>query len=373
MKSLLVLLVVVAYRVSFSASEIKAGPGQITISGNFSSVEDKEKTYFNLAAGMKGEQGMKGEKGEPGPPCVLDPETRANLTAEIKKCAFPSSCKELYECDPTLPSGYHEIWTRKGVKKVYCKMNSDCNGTGGWMRVAYIDANNDTRSCNKRELNHTTIILECPRIPFGCTPLPLYMCTRSHPDKHGCSSVTFSTHGVPYTKVCGRAHGYQLGNVSAFYSYKHREQDLESAYVSGLSVTRGKEGERKHIWTFAAGYSKNASGNASLNCPCATNKGPTEPPFVDKNYFCETGNLNERQEREELPDILWDSKKCASNSTCCEHDDPWFTTTVNRKLKNEEKKSARDDIEVRLCQPSESETENMREDIGLKELEIYIY
>ena len=308
---------------------------------------------------------MKGEKGEPGPPCVLDPETRANLTAEIKKCAFPSSCKEVYECDPTLLSRYHEIWTPTGVKKVYCKMDSDCNGTAGWMRVAYIDADNDTRSCNKWELNHTVKNL-CPANSSECPPQELYMCTRSPPYKHGCSSVTFPTHGVPYTKVCGRAQGYQIGNVSAFYSYKHREQDLESAYVSGLSVTRGEEGKRKHIWTFAAGYSKNSSGNASLNCPCAIHKGPDPPKFVDENYFCETGNLDERQYPDDPPDILWDSKKC----TCCKRDDPWFATTVNSKLENE-KSSVREDIEVRLCQYS---SENVsEEDIGLKELEIYIY
>ena len=70
MKSLLVLLVVAAYSVSFSASEFEPGPGQITISGNFSS--DNDKTYFNVAAGMKGEPGprgppgMKGEVGDPG-------------------------------------------------------------------------------------------------------------------------------------------------------------------------------------------------------------------------------------------------------------------------------------------------------------------
>ena len=371
MKILLVLLVVAAYSVSFSASEIKVGPGQIRISGNFSTDEDKKKTFFNLAAGMKGEQGMKGETGEPGPPGVLDPETRANLTAEIKKellkCAFRSSCKELHEFDPTLRSGYHEIWTPQGVKKVYCEMNdTNCSGDAGWMRVVKIDANSETYSCTKWKLAYTKRNKTClPDFEEECPSGSISMCIRSDSVKHGCSTVKIPTHGLPYTKVCGRAKGYQLGNVSAF----HSEQDLESAYVSGLSVTHGAPGNRSHIWTFAAGYSKKAFGNASLNCPCAINKGPNAPEFVGNNSFCESGNFDERQDPEELPDILWDSEKCPPESSCCARGAPWFNTTLTKE-EGKENKAVRDDIEVRLCQYP---FENVPANIGVEELEIYIY
>ena len=311
---------------------------------------------------------MKGEKGEPGPQCVLDADTRANLTAEIKKellkCAFRSSCKELYECDPKLPSDYYEIWTPKGVKRVYCEMNgTNCSGDAGWMRVVKIDTMTADYNCSAGKLTYDPV-----RVCDDNRCLPVPACALSEPEMQGCSSVTFQTHGVPYTKVCGRAEGYQIGNVSAFYSYKHREQDLESAYVSGLSVTRGEEGKRKHIWTFAAGYSKNPSGNASLNCPCAIHKGPVPPKFVGENYFCETGNLDERQESDDPLDILWDSRSCPPESSCCVRDGPWFNTAVNKKGEIENK-TVSDDIEVRLCQPFENENENIR----LNELEIYIY
>ena len=91
--------------------------------------------------------------------------------------------------------------------------------TGGWMRVAHIDANSVTHNCAKWKLNYIGVWQHCQPDPVNvCLPLPTPMCTRSHSDKHGCSSVTFPTHGVNYTKVCGRARGYQYGYTRAFYS-----------------------------------------------------------------------------------------------------------------------------------------------------------
>ena len=103
--------------------------------------------------------------------------------------------------------------------------------------------------------------------------------------------------------------------------------------MSGLSVTRGKKGKRKHIWTVAAEYSKNASGNASLNCPCALYTGTHPPPFVGNNFFCESENPDERQSYpfQRVNDPLWDSQGCPAGSTCCDRGGPWFTTTVTKK------------------------------------------
>ena len=310
-KSLLVLLVVVAYSVSFSASEIKPGPGQIRISGNFSSVENKEKTYFNVAAGMKGEpgprgppgmkgevgeagmkgeQGIQGPKGDPGP--ELSPNARESLIAEIKqevlRCEFRSSCKELYENNCT-ESKYYNILTPQGVKKVYCEMNgTNCSGDAGWMRVAYIKTTEDNSMCAALGLN-LTAAPTC-RAPFENLCVKKDICTRPDFDNNGCFPVVFRTHGVPYTKVCGRARGYQFGFTRAFHSSKYAGQDLNSAYVSGLSVTHGTPGNRKHIWTFAAGYS-NAYGYIAVNCPCAQYPGPKSPEFVGDNYFVTQGML----------------------------------------------------------------------------------
>ena len=259
---------------------------------------------------------------------------------------FATSCKDLYQCNPALPSGYYNITTTQGVERVYCVMNTTTCGniTGGWMRAAYIDMTVQSNSC-----------------PQGLTytvESSTRMCTRSHTIDIGCSSVTFPTHGIPYTKVCGRALGYQYSETAAFFTYHHRGQTLDSAYVAGLSVPYGSP--RSQIWTFAAGYSKDYS--YSYNCPCASPyPGITAPPFVGENIFCESGNSGPLEAQWYLDDPLWDSQGCASESTCCDRDGPWFTTTLSQEV--------RDDIEVRMCSSHLLHSEN----IGVEELEIYIY
>ena len=257
------------------------------------------------------------------------------------------SCKELYQCNPALPSGYYNITTPQGVERVYCDMNTtNCgNITGGWMRAAYIDMTNENNTC-PQGLTYTVVS-------------STRMCTRSHYSARNCSSVTFPTHGVPYTKVCGRARGYQHYITPAFRGYHQSQTTLDSAYVSGLSVTYGSP--RSHIWTFAAGVSKNHSYDC-CNCPCASPyPGPAAPPFVGENIFCESGNSRPVEVQWFLDDPLWDSQGCTANSTCCDRGGPWFTTTLSEEV--------RDDIEVRMCSAHSLSAEN----IGVDELEIYIY
>ena len=116
----------------------------------------------------------------------------------------------------------------------------------------------------------------------------------------GCTSVNFPTFGVPFTKVCGRALGYQYAHTDAFES-----QTIDSYYVEGLSVTHGTP--RNHIWTFVAGYSKNYSHSG--NCPCASPyPGHAAPSFVGDNFFCESGNSGPNEAQWYLDDPLWDSQ-----------------------------------------------------------------
>ena len=118
---------------------------------------------------------------------------------------------------------------------------------------------------------------------------------------------------------------------------------------------------RKHIWTFAAGLSRDYRYGAA-NCPCALYPGPAAPPFVGENVFCESGNTGRFDPfRWNFDDPLWDSQGCVSGSTCCDRGGPWFTTTLSQEV--------RDDIEVRMC------TSNIfsLEKIGVEKLEIYIY
>ena len=184
--------------------------------------------------GPQGPTGPSGPQGLTGPSGALNYTEKQQLQEEILATVreemsmlnntlcerFATSCKELYKCNPALPSGYYNIWTPEGVERVYCVMNTtNCgNITGGWMRAAYIDMTDASNSC-PQGLTYTVASTR-------------RMCTRTN-ILVGCSSVTFPTHGVPYTKVCGRARGYQYYDTTAFHGY-HTGQGLEGIYVSGL-------------------------------------------------------------------------------------------------------------------------------------------
>ena len=60
----------------------------------------------------------------------------------------------------------------------------------------------------------------------------------------GCYSVIYSTNGMSYQRVCGRATGYQKGSPDAF---------IFATQFEGLSITHGSP--RQHIWTYAVGLS----------------------------------------------------------------------------------------------------------------------
>ena len=316
--------------------------------------------------GTDGEQGPPGPQGPTGPPGALNYTERQQLKEEIlatlreemimRNCCnllcelAATSCKELYQCNPALPSGYYNITTPQGAERVYCEMNTtNCGSmTGGWMRVAYINMTNENHTC-----------------PEGLTYSEQFfngqlkrMCIGRHVGILNCTSVTFPSHRIHYGKVCGRARGYQFGTPNGFYSYRWESQSLESAYVDGLLVTHGSP--QSHIWTFAAGLSKD--GNySSWNCPCALYPGPAAPPFVGERYFCESGDIGKwRYSQWYFDDPLWDSQGCASNSMCCSRGGPWFSTELNEETN--------DDIEVRWCMWQDYN----RDDTGVQELEIYV-
>ena len=378
--------------------------------------------------GSKGDPGMKGDVGPPGSPgCSCnDPECLENLTELIDqrlRCAFRSSCEELYQCNSTGP-GYYDILTPRGVKKVYCNItngsttisptpptttptattlpsgspapeplctnrssckdlyncnltgpgyydiltqtgvqtvycamnNTNCSSDVGWMRVVKFDAKKAEYNCSAGQLTYDPVRAcpgrECPTVP-ACAP--------SEQERQGCSSVNLSTHGVNYTKVCGRARGFQFGHTRAFYSSKFLPNNLEQSYVSGLSVTHGAPGNREHIWTFAAGYSK-ANGYVASDCPCLElSNGTPAPDFVGEDYFCESGSHDRPIKKWYFDDPLWDSMGCNGNDKSCCDLGPWFTTTLSRNVS--------DDIEVRWCHfPSYTYIE----DIAVDELEIYV-
>ena len=164
----------------------------------------------------------------------------------------------------------------------------------------------------------------------------------------------FYTCGIPYSSVCGRAIGYAYNRPDAFAS----GNGIDGVYVEGLSITHGHP--RKHIWTYAAGYSENHNNN-DWNCPCAARPGPAPPSFVGSNYHCESGNIGSPEAQWYTADKLWDGQTCIAGSNCCSTTGlPWFCRTLPCETA--------DDIEVRLC----CDQTRDNEDVGIELLKIFV-
>ena len=146
-----------------------------------------------------------------------------------------------------------------------------CGGTSGWRRAVFLNMTDPSHNC-----------------PSGWeeTGYSKRTCGRASESRGGtCDSATFPTGGLEYSRVCGRAVGYQFGSLSAFYS---SSLTIESHYVNGLSLTHGSHGSRQHIWTFAGGLAEAGTNLLLFQCPC---DGGTfsVPGFLGNDYFCESG------------------------------------------------------------------------------------
>ena len=167
-------------------------------------------------------------------------------------------------------------------------------------------------------------------------------CRVASDDTFTCSSANFSTNGISYQRVCGRARGYQKGDTVGFYgSQSVYNRTIDQDYVSGLSITYSSN-PRQHIWTFASGRGERLPSNDQWNCPCSVNGVYSPSPFVGSNYYCESGS----QYYSTFPhyyyfnDTLWDGAGCVDN--CCDDTtQPWFYRQLNQ--------ITQDDIEAQIC------------------------
>ena len=151
--------------------------------------------------------------------------------------AHYSSCKCIYNADPSSSSGYYNITIANGsVVQVYCDMEgTNCGGEGGWTRVTYINMTQDGAICpvglNQRSFNNKSYC--------------------GNGGSLGCNGAMFPTL-VEYSRVCGQVRGYQYGTPLAFYSYHvNTNLTIDDNYVDGVSITYGSA-PRKHLWTYAA-------------------------------------------------------------------------------------------------------------------------
>ncbi len=194
------------------------------------------------------------------------------------------------------------------------------------------------------------------------TEQPLRTCGRPGP---GCVSTTYPTYGVEYSRVCGRVIGYQDKTPDAFEGYfLNRAVTIDDVYVDGVSLTHGQS-PRQHIWTFVNAHDLHSKDQ--IVCPCTRSDisySGAIPPFIDQNYFCETGSQLQRSVTSIFysDNPLWDGQGCTSGSTCCEFNNPpWFCKQLPQ--------STTDDIELRIC--GDENIEN--EDAALQLVEIFIH
>ena len=126
------------------------------------------------------------------------------------------------------------------------------------------------------ELDMTNCTNQCPTVLRSRSDFNI--CTCAIDSISGkCSSVTFYTSNIEFSRVCGKLRAYQFGETDAFSMLS-----IDTHYVDGISLTHGRP--RRHIWTFAA-----ARDDASL-CPC-NNEAIQSPGFVGNDYFCDARNI----------------------------------------------------------------------------------
>ena len=251
-----------------------------------------------------------------------------------------SSCNEIYKRNPTSRGGIGKYWvkTTEGLSEVTCNMQLKCGGVeGGWMQVVDMDMNRDD-SCPGTWHKITTPKRLCLGYSIGCIP------------------ANYDVKGVSYEHICGQAKAYQKGDTNAF---RTKLSSIDGIYVDGISITLGSP--RKHVWTYAAGYSDDLD-NKNSNCPCATIPGPNPPAFVGNHYYCESGNVGAVDDTKYyLSDPLWDGSGCTSGNGCCAQIGmPWFY----RKLPV----PVAEDFEIHICKNED----HANEDIAVEKLGLYV-
>ena len=242
------------------------------------------------------------------------------------------SCDEIYQVNEGSRgvSGDYYVETPTGVHKVYCDMELECDGhKGGWMRIVDLDTSRGDDCPSKWSKFTTPDNSQYPSIDVCQSPTT----------GAGCFPTTFSVHNSSYSKICGKARGYQRATTDAF-SLHTGNKNIDGAYVDGLSITLGYP--RKHVWTYAVGI----SGGANLGpwtCPCAAFPGASPHAFVGNNYYCDSGTAGTQQSIIYTNDPLWDGDGCAHvNDNCCADPSmPWFFRQFTMPQS--------EDIEARLC------------------------
>ena len=207
-----------------------------------------------------------------------------------------------------------------------------------WKRIGYLDMTKASQQCFD-----AWTIYNSPRRSCG-----------RKGQAGGCDSVLLSASGYNYSTVCGRFRGYQIGTPDGFRNGK----SIEGPYVDGISLTYGPAGARKHLFTYAAGWSELKTKYNP--CPCAG--GPKAPTFVGTSYHCESGNPGPSYSYGIMysEDPLWDGQQCGGDEGSCCSEPTYFCTQLPARISS--------DIEVRICLDSPYDNE----DVAIDYLEVFV-
>ncbi len=225
-----------------------------------------------------------------------------------------TSCNDVFYQNSSAESGYYLLRSSTGqLTSVYCYMNRSCgNITGGWMRLAELD------------------VTSCPAGLKSKIFEGIRTCVVNEDDP-GCTSVSFGSYGISFSKICGQVRGYGLGTVDGiFYRRYSRGSNLNDNYIDGVSLTIGET----HVWSFAA-----------ADCECSYTK-----PFITDDWTCDGQRCLESYF---CGNYLW-------NNTICGQSTPFLKHLPN---------TTSNDIKMRVCR----DEPRVNEDIALSNVELYVY
>lgn len=212
-------------------------------------------------------------------------------------------------------------------------------GSTGWTTMAYLNMMDPSETCPG---NLTLIDIDA---------IAFRGCGRKSAQSDSCDSVFFPSNGIPYSKVCGQVTAYQSGFADAFEVGV--TTTIEGTYLSGVSLTHGNSGSRKHVWSFVVTDNKLIGSDfTSRRCPCNTDSDwpHAVPALVGRNYYCDSGTTDVDIGTLYPDDPLWDGAGCVAGSTCCD-DGPDFCTTLPQPTS--------DDLELRICNKNGADTSDV--------------
>ena len=250
------------------------------------------------------------------------------LATDIRSLYVFESCDIVSGLGFPFPSGTYRIGLSQdnfSLRNCSTSTALTCNGISGqWRRVAYLD----TSQTN----------IECPGSLQSTTNPPS---CRIFANSAICSSVLFSSGGLPYSQVCGRIYRRCSGTPDAFDIVfpgdRPPSPTIDDNYVDGISISYGMN-PRNHVWTLATTTPQlNRDGCISCNY--------LVPGFIGSDYSCQIVTDCSVQD--------WnDYRQC--NGTKIFYRNLTQTTTL--------------DLEMRLCR----DQARSDEDISISFIEIFV-